>query len=227
MKTYLSEIIPKIKRYSEKLDNIALLTGHHWVVLDDIGNNKKVFIFRNSNELLISVNGRVTKGKWELLGNNTILIDFDNNSFLYKHGFFDENVLAIKIDGVNEYSFLINETKFEGDLNTLEKITFFLKERYIPSEKPKLFSRIDEYENEGHYSQLNNSKYQITRVNKGWSFSTGKFLEYSIDFDNKRGTVLFDSKVGQYCYSSYDKVHYYKDLNECILAYIDYIENKE
>jgi len=225
MKTYLSEIIPKIKRYSEKLDNIALLTGQHWVMLDDIDNNKKVFIFRNSNELLISVNGRVTKGKWELLGGNTILIDFNNNSFLYKHGFFDENVLAIKIDGVNEYSFLINETKFEGELNTLENITLFLKDKYITSENPKLFSRKDEYE--GHHFQKNKTKYQITREEKGWSFSTGKYIEYRIDFDNKIGTVLFDSKMGQYCYSSFDKVHYFKDLNECILAYIDYIENKE
>ncbi|MCO5254396.1 MAG: hypothetical protein M9892_08545 [Bacteroidetes bacterium] len=74
MKTFISDLIPKLQRYSQKLDNLTLLTDQHWVVIDDISNNKNVYIFRTNNDLLISQNGKVEKVKWEYLGNNSLLI---------------------------------------------------------------------------------------------------------------------------------------------------------
>src|SRR5690625_3275508 len=84
MKTYLADIIPKIKRHSEKLDNLTLLTNQHWVVLDELKNSKFVYIFRSNYELLISQNGKVEKGKWEYLGNNSLLIERKGESFLFR-----------------------------------------------------------------------------------------------------------------------------------------------
>lgn len=63
MKTYIAEIIPKLQRFNQKLDNLTLLTNQHWVVLDELGASKTVFIFRSNNELLISRNGKVEKAK--------------------------------------------------------------------------------------------------------------------------------------------------------------------
>ena len=68
MKTYIADIIPKLQRFSQKLDNLTLLTNQHWVVLDELESSKTVFIFRSNNELLISRNGKVEKAKWEYLG---------------------------------------------------------------------------------------------------------------------------------------------------------------
>jgi hypothetical protein len=65
MKTYISDIIPKIQKFSQKLDNLTLLTNQHWVVIDNVENEKNVYIFRQNNELLISQNGKVEKAKWE------------------------------------------------------------------------------------------------------------------------------------------------------------------
>jgi hypothetical protein len=44
MKTFISDIFPKIQRHSDKLDNLTLLTNQHWVSIDDILNTKQ-FIF--------------------------------------------------------------------------------------------------------------------------------------------------------------------------------------
>lgn len=63
MKTFLSDIFPKLQRFSEKLDNITLLTNQHWVSIDEIHSAKTVYIFRPNNELLISTNGKVEKEK--------------------------------------------------------------------------------------------------------------------------------------------------------------------
>jgi hypothetical protein len=131
MKTFFADIFPKIQRFSERLDNLTLLTNQHWVVFDDIENAKNVYIFRPNNELLISTDGKVEKAKWEYLGQNSLLIDLKNESFLFKHGFFDENILALKLDSKEEYAILVNETKYIGELNTLNSITSFLYSKYL------------------------------------------------------------------------------------------------
>ena len=131
MKTYFSDIIPRIKRFSQELDNLTLLTNQHWVVIDELENSKFVYIFRNNSELLISQNGKVEKGKWEYLGNNSLLIERKEECFLFRHGFFDSNILALKVDGRDEYAFLVNENNYGGDLNSIEKVLNFLETKYI------------------------------------------------------------------------------------------------
>lgn len=133
MRTYISEIIPKLQRFSEKLDNLTLLTDQHWVVIDEIENSKVVYIFRSNNELLISKNGRIEKAKWEYIGNNSLLIELKNNSYLFKQGFFDKNILALKVDGEESYAFLVNETMSSEELDSIEKINSFLNKKYIQS----------------------------------------------------------------------------------------------
>lgn len=131
MKTFISDLIPKLQRFSQKLDNLTLLTNQHWVVIDDLNLNKTVYIFRTNNDLLISQNGKVEKAKWEYLGNNSLLIDKKDESYLFKQGFFDENILALKIDSKEEYAFLVNENKYNGELSSVVCIIDFLKKKYL------------------------------------------------------------------------------------------------
>lgn len=131
MRTYISDIIPRIQKFSQKLDNLTLLTNQHWVIIDDIDKTKNVYIFRQNNELLISQNGKVEKAKWEYLGHNSLLIDRKGESYLFKQGFFDENILALKIDSKDEYAFLVNETKFDKELNSSLSVIEFLNRKYI------------------------------------------------------------------------------------------------
>jgi hypothetical protein len=149
MKTFISDIIPKIQKYSHKLDDLALLTNQHWVVVDEIKKIKNVYIFRKNNELLISTNGEVDKGKWEYLGNNSLLIDKNEKSYLFKHGFFDENVLALKIDGKDEYAFLINENRYDSELNSFSRVIEFINKKYL--EPPALQTADTEYYLESSY----------------------------------------------------------------------------
>jgi hypothetical protein len=127
MKTFLADIFPKIQRFSDKLDNLTLLTNQHWVSIDDILTTKTVYIFRNNNELLVSTNGKVEKERWEYLGNKSLLID----SYLFKHGFFDENILALKVDSSEEYAVFVNENNYDGELNSIERVFDFLRRKYL------------------------------------------------------------------------------------------------
>ena len=80
MKTFIADIIPKIQRFSQKLDDLTKLTNQHWVSLGDIADEKRVFIFRGNNQLLISVNGIVEKGSWDYLGNQSLLLETKEKS---------------------------------------------------------------------------------------------------------------------------------------------------
>lgn len=131
MKTFLADIFPKIQRFSNKLDNLTMLTNQHWVSIDDILSTKTVYIFRTNNELLISKNGKVEKAKWEHLGNKSLLIDRTTDSYLFKHGFFDENILALKVDSSEEYAVFVNENQYDGELNSIDKVFDFLRRTYL------------------------------------------------------------------------------------------------
>jgi hypothetical protein len=134
MKTFIADIIPKFQRYSEKMDNATLLMSKHWVLIDNIEEEKQVYIFRPDNQLLISKNGKIEKGKWEYLGNKSLIIDQGDQAYLFKHGFFDENLLALKIDSKEEYALFVNENKYEGDINSSSKVVGFLTKHYLNTE---------------------------------------------------------------------------------------------
>lgn len=131
MKTYLLDIIYKIQNFSDKLDNLALLTNQHWVSIDEQNSQKTIYIFRPNNQLLISINGVVKKEKWDYLGNKTILLDTKEGCYMLKQGFFDENILALKVDSTNKYVIFVNENKFDGELNTIQNVHSFLNNKYL------------------------------------------------------------------------------------------------
>lgn len=133
MQTYLSDIIPSISRYSKQLNDETLLTSRHWVVVEELENRKSIYIFRKNRDLLISTNGSVEKGTWDYLGNDKLLIEKDGKAFLFRHGFFEDDFLALKIEGGDEYAFLVNEKKYDENLNSVLSIHTFLTKKYLYS----------------------------------------------------------------------------------------------
>lgn len=89
---------------------------------------------------MISNNGRIEKGNWEYLGNNSLLIDRSDGSYLFKHGFIDNYVLALKVDGKEEYALLVNEQKFDNQLNSLPSVLKFLNDTYIDQKRNEVLT---------------------------------------------------------------------------------------
>jgi hypothetical protein len=148
MKTYIVDIIPRLSKFSKQLDNLTLLTEQYWVALDIISGQKRVYIFRRNNELLVSTGGQVERGKWEFIGKNALLLEIDNATYLLRQGFFDENILALKVDSREEYAIFVNESKFDRELNSIQAIKNFLQEKYFdkptgPAAKPRKLSQTD------------------------------------------------------------------------------------
>ena len=234
MNTYFSDIIPKIQRFSQKLDNLTLLTNQHWVVIDEINNSKNVYIFRQNNELLISQNGKVEKAKWEYLGNNSLLIDKKENSYLFKHGFFDENILALKIDGKNEYVFLINETRFDKELNSIENIIEFLNKKYVaPQIRRDIqnISGIQSDNNTENYFGYSSPNYEITEKIKINSLFGNRKEKYTIKFEDGLSGELYVKLKNKHAYYKEKEQdtwatvkHYYENFDFCVNALHYYLK---
>lgn len=236
MRTYISDIFPRIQKFSQKLDNLTLLTNQHWVVIDDIDNTKNVYIFRHNNELLISQNGKVEKAKWEYLGNNSLLIDRKDESYLFKHGFFDENILALKIDSKDEYAFLVNETKFDKELNSSASVIDFLSKKYIEKNIIR-----DIQDSTGLAIENNDNKLQTIYIAPNYTkkkvpentwFFDSKTEKFIIEFeDGKSGEVFVKQNKKAYfeennSWSWLNTKLEYENIDFCINALHYYLKNK-
>lgn len=140
MKTYISSIIPRIQKYSKRLDDLSMLTGQQWTLIDEETKDRTVYIFKDDGRLLISHNGKITKATWEYLGDNSLMIDKEDESFLFRQGFFDDKVMALQLDNSQEYAFMVNEIKLQKRPQTLESVSKYLDANYLNSYE---FDRID------------------------------------------------------------------------------------
>ena len=66
MKEYLKSWIPRIQNFSLKLDKLSKLYNQPWVLVNDLNDFIKI-IFQEGGKLIVSKNGVVSYGGWELV----------------------------------------------------------------------------------------------------------------------------------------------------------------
>ncbi len=194
MKTFALSFIRELKEYTQKADNLYYLTNHHWIMLDEVSEFKTTYFFRQNGELIISVNGKVEKAQWEYLDENTILIDIRKQYYMLRHGFCDENILALKIDGTEEYAIFINENKYEQELNNLNAVINFLDKNFLHKFLAPTHLPPDSIDLADKYTR------------DGYNFKMGWFKEYLITLANSKTLPLYQ-KISNGKYFVYDKRH--------------------
>lgn len=136
MKLYLTNLLPKIKQYSQDLDKKKLFVDIPWVIIDEERNQQK-YIFKKNGELVMSLNGQVTIGKWEYLSSaKSILIDRIVDKILLNQNFIDSAVMVLKKDGTKDENLILaNEIILPGlDVVRYLKNLFYRKNNIAISE---------------------------------------------------------------------------------------------
>lgn len=110
MKEYLKSWLPKIKNFSIQLDKLSKLYDQPWVIVNENNDFIKI-IFREKGKLIVSQNGLVTDGAWELMSSaNSILLAINGEKRLYNHQFIDSGLMILKLDGFSiDFFVLVNE----------------------------------------------------------------------------------------------------------------------
>jgi len=196
MRAFIADIVPKISKFSQRLDDLTKLTNQHWVSIGDIAQSKRVFIFRANCQLLISENGIVEKGLWEYLGNQSLLIETIKESYLFKHGFFDENVIALKLDSTERYVFFVNESKFHRELNSIDDILKFLENKYLKNQ-----SLHKNMSTNGRGTIPEEFKYKVLSEEECYDVVFGRHIVFKIKYMNDLVDKVYKGyKSGEYFY---------------------------
>lgn len=207
MKYYISDIIPKLQRFSRQLDELALIQNHHWVAFDSSTETITTYIFRDNKDLLISQGGQVKKSKWDYLGNQTILIENSEESLLLKNSFFDETVLVLNLHNTENYAFFLNETKIGASFKTIEKLNEYLNKKY--SVNSATYKVLDSF---------TNLKYRVGLTEDKYDFILGSYTQTLITFSNGQSDYIFQgNSTGKYFYlHNLNGRTYTKSKDDCI-----------
>lgn len=130
MKTFLLDITDRFRRFDEQLDVKALLCNKSWQVFNDSGV-KEIYIFQEDGSLIISLNGKVSRATWQYIpANRSLIINSDNESYMLRPFFQDENLFTLQLDGTCEYSFLLNEAQRASfPVESLSDLKFYLEHK--------------------------------------------------------------------------------------------------
>ncbi len=187
-----------------------------WVLVDEDSNLKIVYRFRQKNdEILISVDGHATRGIWEFLEDGkSIIIEVDQKTKIFKHGFIDDTVLALKLDNdKSEYVIFFNDDAYDriGD-NSLNTIKDYLQDKYNGGLVKKIISNetfsktfptnysgpviVSETFTQENYPELENV---LVVINEKISYinTTDHAAQIIIDYSEKRSVAADLSKFNE------------------------------
>lgn len=120
MLIYIKNLLPRLRQFSQSLDKIELLVEHPWVLIDDELNQHK-YIFRRNGDLLMSINGKGIKGKWEYLTvAKSIWIDRVQDNIMLNHDFVDPAVMILKLDGNKDMPFVLANENLIPDMDVVK-----------------------------------------------------------------------------------------------------------
>ena len=196
MKTFKLNIPKELRNWSNALDAIMVLCSRSWVVFND-EEIKEVYIFQEDGTLIVSKNGKVTKTRWEYIAQNTSLIieNIDSDTYMLKPTYYDNKVLALQVDGTNEYAILINENcTDELMFDSIEKVTQYVeglqnmasqvKEASFVLNKSSMekITNVKATEHNTHEIRVKSikSKHKRKNINIGICLTAITFLVYSV-----------------------------------------------
>lgn len=117
MTTYLSNLLPRVRQFSQSLDKKELLVDQPWVRIDEQGN-KEQYIFERDGKLILSLNGQVQYGNWKYLpAAKSLLIDRQGGSLLLNQDFFNEGICVLKLDGFKDQPWLLINQRVVPDMD--------------------------------------------------------------------------------------------------------------
>lgn len=109
MKTFIYDKIERLKKFKLTIDVKSALCRTPWLVPNDEGKRIE-YIFKHDGTIVMSTNGIVSYGGWTfepLI--MALFIKCNDVTMNFKPIFYDDNLLALNLDGTNSLLFLVNQ----------------------------------------------------------------------------------------------------------------------
>ena len=145
MNDYLHNTIPNLKPFNFERHHDSLFINQQWVLVNGISKKKSIYTFKPDNILEISRKDATIKTSWNINIQNIFSIETEDGMITVKAYFKDDDILVLNHQDKEEFALYINTTNYDDELNSVEDIQSFLKDKY----KKKVSSLI--YEHEFYY----------------------------------------------------------------------------
>ena len=165
MKTYVLDILNRIRRKSEELDAKTILTNKAWKIFNDDDVEETIY-FREDGTLLVVVNGRTTGGTWEVFVEDKsvhIIYDGQKNGIMFKPTFKADGILALQLYGTEQYAFLAD--KKNESFNNIKSLNDLIN-FYKRIEKEKELRLIEEVEEQKRKEEAERIKRESEIIEK-------------------------------------------------------------
>ena len=139
------KVIDKIQSINLKVSKQHLIKKN-WVLLKESEEERQIYIFQKDQTLLIANSGDVIKGKWEEVGDNSLMIEFDNKSTLYQPSYESESIFILKVNGKEQYLYLVEEKLYEEGYRSVEMVMGLITAHNKNSETPQTLYTITSIE---------------------------------------------------------------------------------
>ncbi|MFP4845859.1 hypothetical protein [Winogradskyella sp. PE311] len=130
MTDYLRNTIPNLKPFDFDKHHDTHLINQQWVLVNGISQKKSIYTFRDDNVLEIERKNTVINTTWSISVQNVFSIETEDGLITVKAYFKDDDILVLNHQNKQEFALYINTTNYEDDLNSVEDIQSFLKEKY-------------------------------------------------------------------------------------------------
>lgn len=130
MNDYLHNTIPNLKPFNYERHHDSHFIDQHWVLVNGISKNKSIYTFKADNILEISRKDNVIKTSWNINIQNIFSIETEDGMITVKAYFKDDDILVLNNHEKGEFALYINTSKYEDELNSIEDVQAYLKEKY-------------------------------------------------------------------------------------------------
>ncbi len=130
MEDYLRNTIPNLKPFDYNRDYDSHFINQNWVLVNGISKKKSIYTFKEDHILEIKRKTSIIKTSWTLSINNIFSIETEDGLMVVKAYFKDDDILVLNHQNKKEFALFINTTNYTEDLDSIEDIQQFLKEKY-------------------------------------------------------------------------------------------------
>jgi len=130
MTSSLLDTIPNLKPFDFEMHHDSLLLNQEWILVNGIDKKKSIYTFKKDNVLKISEQENTTETSWAIDLENVFSIETEDGIITVKAYFKDDDVLVLNHQDKKDIALFINESNYSTDVNTMDDVKIFLKEKY-------------------------------------------------------------------------------------------------
>ncbi|WP_243472264.1 hypothetical protein [Winogradskyella sp. MH6] len=130
MSAYLHNTIPNLKPFDYERHHDSHFINQQWVLVNGISKKKAIYTFRDNNILEIERKDATITTSWTISIQNIFTIETEDGIITVKAYFKDDDILVLNHQDKEEFAMYINTTNYSEDLNSIEDIQDYLKDKY-------------------------------------------------------------------------------------------------